>query len=287
MKYSIVPTEAIEPYLKNWHRIQTIRRRTIRRNHPPIIIRHSNMNRRGTPETSTSPQGAVDSNHSCYKFENGKAVLGNSPEAINERSIYRNYGGNINGLKPFGKHTDLISGLQNLRKLQAGGISLIETNVEWKKYDYRANTEKLLRKTFGSTRITYSTSDEQVEESNYTPGITISAALGHWASRVLWSEKDLTGCGRWSYVCLGKNDQNVAIVTVYRVGHNHNVGDARTQYSDETARVEINPHKQTMIDLEYFTEELKTDGFKVVVFIDANKTLDHRFRSHNHDHKYK
>jgi hypothetical protein len=85
-----------------------------------------------------------------------------------------------------------------------------------------------------------------------------------------------------------------AIVTVYRVGHNHNTGDAtafqqqyRTQYADETARVEINPHKQTMIDLEYFTEELKTDGFEVSVFIDANKTLDRRFRSQNHDHKYK
>jgi hypothetical protein len=42
-----------------------------------------------------------------------------------------------------------------------------------------------------------------------------------------------------------------------------------------------------MIDLEYFTEELKTDGFEVVVFIDAHETLDHRVRSHNHDHKYK
>jgi hypothetical protein len=76
---------------------------------------------------------------------------------------YRHFGGNINGLKPFGEHPDLISGLKNLRKLQAGGISLIETNVEWEKYDYRANTEKLLRKSFGSTRIAYSTSYEQVE----------------------------------------------------------------------------------------------------------------------------
>jgi xanthine dehydrogenase molybdopterin-binding subunit B len=42
-----------------------------------------------------------------------------------------------------------------------------------------------------------------------------------------------------------------------------------------------------MIDLEYFTEELKTDGFEVAVFIDANETLDHRFRSQNHNHKYK
>jgi hypothetical protein len=45
----------------------------------------------------------------------------------------------------------------------------------------------------------------------------------------------------------------------------------RTQYADETARIEINSHTQTMIDLEYFTEELKADGFEVVVFIDANK----------------
>jgi hypothetical protein len=112
MRDSIVSTEAIEPSLNNWHRIQTIRRRTIRRNHPPRIIRHNNRNRWGTTETSASPQGAVDSNHSCYKLENGKTIWGNSPEAINERSIYQHYGGNINGLKPFGEHPDLISGLK-------------------------------------------------------------------------------------------------------------------------------------------------------------------------------
>jgi hypothetical protein len=163
MKDSIVSTLSIEPSLNSWHRIQTIRRQTLHRNHPPRTIRHSNRNRQGTTETSTSSQGAVDSNHSCYKFENGKTVWVNSPEAINERSIYRHYGGNINGLKLFGEHPDLISGLKNLRRLQAGGISMIETNVEWKKYDYRANTEKLLRKTFGLTRIAYSTPDEHAE----------------------------------------------------------------------------------------------------------------------------
>jgi hypothetical protein len=133
-----------------------------------------------------------------------------------------------------------------------------------------------------------------VEESHYKQGGTVTAAPGHWASRILRSGKDPTGYGRWSYICLGKNDKKFAIATVYRSGHNHNAGDAtafqqqyRTQYYNETARVEINPHKQTMIDLEYFTEELKTDGFEVAVLIDANETLDHRFRSQNHDHKYK
>jgi hypothetical protein len=102
------------------------------------------------------------------------------------------------------------------------------------------------------------------------------------------------GCGCWSYICLGKNDNKFAIVKVYRVGHNRNAGNAtafqqqyRTQYADETARIEINPHKQNIIDHKYFTEELKADGFEVVVFIDANKPIDHKVRAHNHDHKYK
>jgi hypothetical protein len=213
-------TDAIDPSLHNWHRVQPIRRQTLRRIRPPIIIRHRNRNRRPTAETPTVPHGAVDSYHSCYKFENGKTVWVSIPEAINGRSIYRHYGGNINILKPFDEHPDLIAGLKKLRRLQAGGISLIETNVEWKKYDYRANTEKLLSKTFGSTKISYSTSDEHMEESHYKPGGTVPAALGHWASRVLWSGKDPTGCGRWSYICLDKKEkslpslQSIELVTI-------------------------------------------------------------------------
>jgi hypothetical protein len=87
-------------------------------------------------------------------------------------------------------------------------------SITRKKYDYRANTEKLLRKTCGSTRIAYSTSDDHVEESHYKPGGTVTASLGHWASRILRYGKDPTGCGRWSYICLGKNDKKIAITKV-------------------------------------------------------------------------
>jgi hypothetical protein len=146
--------------MNNWHRIQTMRQWRFGRNHQPRIIRHNNRNRRGTMDASSSNQDSVDSNHSCYKFTNGKTVWGNGPEAIDERSIYRHYGGYIYVLKPLGQQPYMISGIKNLRQLQVGGISPIETNVEWKKYDYRENTEKLLRKTFGDTRISYSTSDE-------------------------------------------------------------------------------------------------------------------------------
>jgi hypothetical protein len=50
-------------------------------------------------------------------------------------------------------------------------------------------TEKLLCKTFGATRIAYSMSDEQVEESHYKPGGTATSTLGHWACRVIRSGK--------------------------------------------------------------------------------------------------
>jgi hypothetical protein len=40
-----------------------------------------------------------------------------------------------------------------------------------------------------------------------------------------------------------------------------------------------------MIDLKYFTEELKADGFENVVFIDAKEPIDHIVHAKNHDHK--
>jgi hypothetical protein len=102
---------------------------------------------------------------------------------------------------------------------------------------------------------------------NYTPGGTATSALGHWSSHILRKGKDRPGRGRWSYICLGKNDKKFVIVAVYHKGNTHNSRDAtafqqqyRTKYTNEIARVDINPHKQ-MIDLAYFTEELKADVF--------------------------
>jgi hypothetical protein len=35
--------------------------------------------------------------------------------------------------------------------------------------------------------------------------------------------------------------------------------------------VSIDPHRQTMVDLEYFVRELRDEGHEVVVFLDANQ----------------
>jgi hypothetical protein len=65
-------------------------------------------------------------------------------------------------------------------------------------------------------------------------------------------------------VCLGKDQKKLAIVSVYHVGKHCNHGQAttpaqqcRTQYADESDRVNIDPFKQTLINLEYFVLDLK------------------------------
>jgi hypothetical protein len=67
-------------------------------------------------------------------------------------------GGGGNGVKSFGAQEELITSLSNLRVLQAGGCSLVETNkhgMESKRYECRLNTEALLRKTCGAVNRVY------------------------------------------------------------------------------------------------------------------------------------
>jgi hypothetical protein len=63
--------------------------------------------------------------------------------------------------------------------------------------------------------------------------------------------------------------------------HQHNI-----QYEDDTARVgKIDPHKQTLVDLEYFVNELRNKGHNVAILIDANEHNRRCYRPQGHvDH---
>jgi hypothetical protein len=56
---------------------------------------------------------------------------------------------------------ELIPIVERLRNLQAGGILLNETNVEWHKREHRENARHLLRNTLGGANVEYSTSKEK------------------------------------------------------------------------------------------------------------------------------
>jgi hypothetical protein len=83
--------------------------------------------------------------------------------------------------------------------------------------------------------------------------------------------------------------KKLAILSVYRVGEHGNPGQAtspahqfRTQYADESARVHIDPFKQTLINLGYFVLYLKQRGHKVAIVIDVNEVEDRNVRPQPH-----
>jgi hypothetical protein len=98
------------------------------------------------------------------------------------------------------------------------------------------------------------------------PDGTLCDALGSWVHRLIGSRKDETGCGRWSYITYAaKDDMKVSVVYCYRVCIQTNPGATTSSnqqhgimYADEELRpFMMNPHHQTMLDIQYFVQDLQ------------------------------
>jgi hypothetical protein len=188
-------------------------------------------------------------------------------------------GGKANGMIPINNYKGMTAMAGNFKGFQTGSVSMIETNVEWKHFQYRKTNNQLLRKTFGGARVELCTSYISFK-GRYKPGGTATAVLENWSHRVIGSGGDPPGCGRWSYVTYGgKCSKLITYISAYKVCNQTNPGDTmawrqqyQTQYVDESARVgAIDLHRQTMVDLEYFVKELRDEGHAVVVFMDGNQ----------------
>jgi hypothetical protein len=56
------------------------------------------------------------------------------------------------------------------------------------------------------------------------------------------------------------------------------------QYADEELRPYVlDPHKQTLIDFQYFVQELQKGGDEVILFLDANQEEHQSYRPQDHD----
>jgi hypothetical protein len=95
--------------------------------------------------------------HKIYQYLAGQKLWGHSPAPIYKESVYTHVGDNVNGVEPFRSQDSLITLVSNLTGLQAGGCSRIETNTEWKRYEYQQNADTLLIKMFGAVRAEYIT----------------------------------------------------------------------------------------------------------------------------------
>jgi hypothetical protein len=82
---------------------------------------------------------------------------------IDEKWILQHVGGNGNGMIAIKNTKGMTAMSENLKGLQVCSFIMIETNVEWKHFQYRERTNQLLRETFGETIVEFCTSDISFE----------------------------------------------------------------------------------------------------------------------------
>jgi hypothetical protein len=147
---SAVPTRT-QATLDTWFHVQNRRRRFLRRGY--ISARYSDNPLTPQSTTQSNRRGTQLRLDDYIGYNESAQSWVNSPAPINENETWMIAGGNSNGSKPYGDMKELIPIVERLRNLQAGGILLNETNVEWHKWEHRDNAQKLLRNTFGSANV--------------------------------------------------------------------------------------------------------------------------------------
>jgi hypothetical protein len=157
----------------------------------------------------------------------------------------------------------------------------------------RINMQKLFTKAFGAARLDCTSSDK-FETTNHKRCGTTCGSLGKMVHRVIASVRDETGCDRWSQITYAaKEGKKMTIIYVYRVSKQMNPGDIMASkkqlgimYEDEELRTYlVDPHKQTLIDLQYHVEKLKADGHEIVILMDANQAEEQVYQAHTYNEK--
>jgi hypothetical protein len=215
-------------------------------------------------------------------------LVGHAPEPIEEEKTWCLVGGYTNGIKPYGGAADLIILLARLKLLQTGTIAFQETNIEWHNKGHWDEFQELLVKAFVAARVDCSTTKDKFETLSFKPGETASAALGKMVHQVVKTGRDDTGCGRWSTITYnGKEKKHITVINDYRVCSQRDPGDTTAskqkqciQYSDDELRPYVSdPHKQTLIDLQHFVQELQQECDTVILFLNANQDEHQIYRS--------
>jgi hypothetical protein len=155
--------------------------------------------------------------------------------------------------------------------------------------------QNLFTKAFGAVCMEYCTSYDKFETTYHKRGGTTCGSLGQVVHRVIASGRDETGCGRWSQITYAAKENNkMTIISAYRVCKQTNPGDLTASkqqhgimYEDEEMRPYlVDPHKQTLIDLQYHVEKLKADSHEVLIFMDANQAEEQVYQAPTHNEKF-
>jgi hypothetical protein len=144
--------------------------------------------------------------------------------------------------------------------------------------------------------VDHSTPKAKFETSPFKPGGTASAALGKMVHQVVKTVRDNTGCRRCTYITFnGKENNHITFINAYIVCSQRDPGDTTASkqqeyfhYADEVLiPYVLDHHQQTLIDLQYFVQELLQGGDEVILFLDANQDEYQSYRPQGHDACFK
>jgi hypothetical protein len=134
------PTQ-VQPTLENWYGVQVDRRRRLKRGnqrHERQVHNMSNGNRgngRSEGVRDAIREQQLGLSH-FYAATTPIGGYGDRPMPIDEKCILRHVGGNVNGMIPINNDKGMTAMVENSNGLQAGSLSMIETDVEWKHFQY-------------------------------------------------------------------------------------------------------------------------------------------------------
>ena len=196
--------------------------------------------------------------------------------------LHRIYFQNLDGLR---NDTDEIAhAIASMAQLKTGTFCWADPGLDFSIPTVLRSLQTPLGNNFDAARSAFSSSKlpetSLCGATGYQPGGTFMATTNRWATRSTGKPLvDPTGLGRWSGLCfLGKRGKRLAILTAYRSPRQTTKGGFGfydQQYSLLLAQGVKKPNvrKQFIVDLVAFINTLQSDGYEVIVSLDANETI--------------
>ena len=172
---------------------------------------------------------------------------------------------------------------QSIVASEADVIGMSETNRNWYQIDTDHRWHERTKGWFENSHTILAHNTTDIESSSYQPGGNLLLSIGKASHRVIKSEKDPTGLGRWVSTRY-RGRQNIVFRTIvaYRPCKSAGPNSSYMQqqrYFDIIGR-NICPRKAIMDDLAELVQQCHQRGEQVVLMMDCNNNVrEDQFRN--------
>ena len=241
--------------------------------HATYSIFNNNIFRKMATDTA-------DPTHSPHEYSRNDLEHQNTighPFQEKPPNTFRIIGQNINGLSHKNDFTKWTEILQSTVSLEIDCLCLSETNIEWNHPHVASKIPHITRKFFNYSRLSTSTSAVRFDRI-YKPGGVASLITNEWTGRIIRSEPDASGLGRWTTTLLnGKRHRKIALISAYQVCKTsiHSCG-ITTSYCQQWHLIRSqgdelpDPRRRFWDDLTQYIQTLQTENFQIILVGDFN-----------------